>query len=327
MISSNLLKIRQPPKKQYFMKEHAPFLIKKSVLLLIILFISTTLFPNSFENTYKNTPSSVDKVVGTINSFSPSTGHAGTVVTINGPNGDFTITSTVTLNGFAIPAANINYIVPNKLEVTIPCGSSSGFFSVDGGAPSDLFTYIAPTVDPVLNQTYCVNTSTGAIALTGTPLPGDITDGQALTFDWTNDNVNIGLASSGTGGTSIPTFTATNVTLEPITATITITPVIDGCSGVSKEYEITINPKPVMNSITDITACPGENISLIALTASSPFSGTGSSFTWSGNNNAAIGLGQPSGIGSPIPAISSTVIPESFFASMMTNKDNSNNIM
>ncbi|MBT8316688.1 PKD-like domain-containing protein [Lutibacter sp.] len=44
----------------------------------------------------------------------------------------------------------------------------------------------------------------------------------------------------------------------------------------------------------------------ITLTASSPFSGTGTSFVWSGDNNVAIGLGTIGGSTSPIPQFTAT---------------------
>lgn len=71
-----------------------------------------------------------------------------------------------------------------------------------------------PTVNAVSNQTLCSGTSTTAVNFTGS-VPG-------TTYSWVNSNPAIGLAASGTG--SIPSFTATNTSANPITATITATP-------------------------------------------------------------------------------------------------------
>jgi gliding motility-associated-like protein len=57
---------------------------------------------------------------------------------------------------------------------------------------------------------------------------------------WTNSNPAIGLPASGTGG--IPSFTASNMTDDPITAIITVTPYINGCTGPTYTYKITVLP-------------------------------------------------------------------------------------
>jgi hypothetical protein len=59
-------------------------------------------------------------------------------------------------------------------------------------------------------------------------------------FNWTNDTPSIGLSASGTG--SIPSFSATNTGSTPIVATITVTPMIDGCAGTPMQFTITVNP-------------------------------------------------------------------------------------
>ena len=71
-----------------------------------------------------------------------------------------------------------------------------------------------PTVDPVSNQAVCNGSVTAPVNFTGS-VPGTV-------FNWTNDTPSIGLASSGTG--DIASFTATNPTNTPVTATVTVTP-------------------------------------------------------------------------------------------------------
>jgi len=84
------------------------------------------------------------------------------------------------------------------------------------GAPITFTISVAPTttVDPVPNQTVCTGTSTAPVNFTG-PIAG-------TTFNWTNNTTSIGLGASGTG--NIAAFTATNLTVNPVTATITVTP-------------------------------------------------------------------------------------------------------
>ena len=89
---------------------------------------------------------------------------------------------------------------------------------------------------------------------------------------------------SGTGITN-----ASTGTFDPSVSgagTFTVTYTIGGSCGSTDTENITVNPIPVVNSITNITACPGDAV------AGSVFSSTPAeaSFTWT-NNNTTIGLG------------------------------------
>ncbi|MDR1331133.1 MAG: InlB B-repeat-containing protein [Tannerella sp.] len=83
------------------------------------------------------------------------------------------------------------------------------------------------------NITVFAGQTVPAITLAATP--------AGATFAWTNSNPSIGLAASGTG--NLPAFMATNTTAAAITATVRVTPTID-CAGTTKEYTITVKPKP-----------------------------------------------------------------------------------
>ena len=131
-------------------------------------------------------------------------------------------------------------------------------------------------------------------------LPTEISDTVNFTgnvsgssFSWTNDNISIGLAASGTG--DIPSFTATNTTNAPITATITVIPSANSCVSISRSFTITVNPTPNVVQPVDQRICNGFAANAIN------FSGnvTGTSFNWT-NNNPSIGLAS-SGTGN-IPA-------------------------
>ena len=74
--------------------------------------------------------------------------------------------------------------------------------------------YATPDVNAVVSQTVCSGSSTAAVNFSSS-VPG-------YTYSWTNNTTSIGLAASGTG--NIPSFTATNFTTVPVTATITVTP-------------------------------------------------------------------------------------------------------
>ena len=60
------------------------------------------------------------------------------------------------------------------------------------------------------------------------------------TLNWTNSNTSIGLPASGTG--NLPSFVAVNKGNNPITATISVTPSINGCSGTLQRFTVTVMP-------------------------------------------------------------------------------------
>jgi gliding motility-associated-like protein len=138
-----------------------------------------------------------------------------------------------------------------------------------------IFVNPTPSMTAPANITVCNNDPVAASTFVSNPAGG--------TFTWTNSDPSIGLAASGTGNT--PAFNATNATTNPIVATITVTPTVNGCAGTPVTYTITVNPGATAIVPANITACPGDPIPASAFT-SLPVGGT---FTWT-NSNPAIGL-------------------------------------
>lgn len=136
-----------------------------------------------------------------------------------------------------------------------------------------------PTVNAVFNQEVCSGSLTTAVNFTGSTVTGTV-------YNWTNNNTDIGLAASGTG--DIAAFTATNTTNMPISATITVTPVANGCSGTTTSFDILVNPKPEISIVADPPViCEGDDASV--LTATSTVAGV--TYVWS----PAEGLSSPTG--------------------------------
>ena len=108
-----------------------------------------------------------------------------------------------------------------------------------------------PTVNAVANQVVCNNTATAAVNFSGA-VAGTV-------YNWTNNAPSIGLAASGTG--DIASFTATNTTNAPVTATITVTPTYTNggttCTGTQRTFTITVNPTPTVNAIPNQVVCNG----------------------------------------------------------------------
>jgi gliding motility-associated-like protein len=89
-----------------------------------------------------------------------------------------------------------------------------------------------PTVNDEADVTVYDGAFVPAHTFTGTP--------AGVSFSWTNSNSFIGLTTSGTG--SVPSFTATNLSGDPIKGTVTVTPANNGCTGTAKSYVITVMP-------------------------------------------------------------------------------------
>ena len=130
-----------------------------------------------------------------------------------------------------------------------------------------------PTVTPITNQEFCNGSTTTVIAVSS-PVSGS-------TFAWTNNNTSIGLAASGSG--NIPSFTATNSTGSPISASITVTPTANGCPGTPFTFLISVNPTPLADVPANQVICNGAPSSAVV------FTGTFATITWT-NNHPEIGL-------------------------------------
>ncbi len=153
--------------------------------------------------------------------------------------------------------------------------------SINGcNGPSIIATdtiYPTPSVNQPGNQVVCNGGATTAVAFTGT-VAGTV-------FNWTNNTPSIGLAATGTG--NIPVFTAVNTTNAPVTATITVTPVVTstGCVGVARTFTITVNPTATVGIVPNQTLCTGSSTAAINFTSTV----AGTTFSWT-NNTPSIGL-------------------------------------
>jgi|GEM_PF-1874697 len=134
-----------------------------------------------------------------------------------------------------------------RVEGSNTCGNLSGtgkIVTVTIGAQ-------APDVLPVQHRTVCSGMNAQPVQFSGTI-------GSTI-FSWTNDNPTIGLPASGQG--DIGSFLALNNTSASIVANISVTPMANGCSGVSQNFSITIHPVPVIAD-TILQVCSGRLLNL-----------------------------------------------------------------
>lgn len=167
-------------------------------------------------------------------------------------------TPQTTISQTLINTSLVDQTVTYTVTPTTPDGCVGNTFEVD------VLVRPMPTVDPISDQDIgCSGQSTTAVNFTGNGVAG-------VVYNWTNSEPSIGLAASGTG--NIPAFIAENPGSGPITATITVTPTVNGCPGPSESFTITVDPTPVITLQADYCAVDGS----VLLVASSNVTGT----TW-----------------------------------------------
>ena len=268
-----------------------------------------------------------------------------TVTTSGGLCGTVNKTGTITVNPLLVPVVSCGTSTTTSVQFTWPGVAGATGYSVSykinsGGAtapaagtspftvsallPGDVVTLsVTPTGPPAptgcfavgidscvasnctpstvtvpANITVCAGGIVAATAFTSTPV--------GATYTWTNSaGLTIGLAATGVG--NVPSFTATNATSSPITATISVTPTIAPCPGTASSYTITVNPVSTITLTSGSatpTVCSGTAITPIvytigggatgaALTGTLPPGVTGSiagsTFTISGTPTSAAG--------------------------------------
>ncbi len=220
-------------------------------------------------------------------------GGATAAVNFTSANGSTLFTWTNSAPAIGIPATGSGDILsftaenlttaPIVASIVVTPNFSDGVVNCPG--PTKTFTIIVnPTaqVNQPANLVLCAGSPSGAINFTTANSPG------TTTYSWDNDNNTIGLGDSGTG--NIPSFNAINAGIAPVTATITVTPLYNNgsvdCTGPSKTFTITVNPKGQINVLDDIALCHNEAAAISFTTNNA--NGT-TTYSWT-NSNPAIGL-------------------------------------
>ena len=144
-----------------------------------------------------------------------------------------------------------------------------------------------PNIDPIPGIIKCAGMPSGLIPFTGFAM----TNTQ---FIWSNSNVAIGLPASGTG--NINSFITTNSNSVAISATFTVTPFSNSCSGIPATFQIVVKPTPSIIPLSSTEVCNSSLVPGVVFTGSAI---TSTSYLWK-NSDASIGLSS-SGTGSILP--------------------------
>ena len=146
----------------------------------------------------------------------------------------------------------------------------------------------APQVELIQNINICAGDDINDINFS------TLNTGGTTTYEWTNDNIAIGLDPNGVG--DILSFTVTNNTTSAIIANIEVTPTYEN-GGISntgnpETFTITVNPGAQVDSVSDQVLCVGELTNDILFTTSNTDGTT--TYAWT-NDNPDIGL-DPNGV-------------------------------
>jgi gliding motility-associated-like protein len=203
----------------------------------------------------------------------------------------------------SFPAIN-NSTTPVIANITV-----TPFFTNNGvmcSGSTETFTItVNPSgqIDPINSQTICTGSATNLIVFNTTNLLG------TTTYEWTNTTPSIGIAANGIG--NINAFTASNTSLNPIVASILVTPTFTyngiSCIGTAAQFTITVNPSAQVNTTADLTFCNATNTTPIVFTTNTTIGNT--QYNWT-NDNTTIGL-NASGTGNinSFLAVNTSTIP------------------
>lgn len=180
---------------------------------------------------------------------------------------------------FSVAPAGLT-VDPNSGAIDITT-STPGLYTITyttagncpGTSSQDFELIETPVVDPMANITACSGDIVPAIQLsTLSPFP----------VDWTNDNVNTGIANaSGTG--DIASFLASNPTAggPAVVSVISMTAENNGCVSDTVRFNFTVNSIPTVSAGPDRTFCEGASVTM---------TGTGSATTFSWDNGITNGV-------------------------------------
>ncbi|MFO0449638.1 MAG: PKD-like domain-containing protein, partial [Pseudomonadota bacterium] len=207
-------------------------------------------------------------------------------------NGTDTVTSFTGWNPGNVSLTSVFIVTP----ISNACSGPSMSFSITVNP--------IPTIDSIPSLELCGGVGTGNIIFTDPTITG-------TQFEWTNSNPFIGLPVSGMG--SINSFTVSNNFLTPVTASVSVLPVLNTCYGTGRSFSIVIKPTPTVNQVNNESVCNGTVIPAISFTGSALSNTT---YNWT-NSTSLTGLSNLNGTAS-IAGFTSTNLSNIPISSLIT---------
>lgn len=235
--------------------------------------------PRTVHLIVKPTPS-----VTAINDQFACPGSTVSVALTSTPSGSFSWTNDNTLTGqSANGTTNISFTAASNSGTSNIVGNVSVIATANGCASSaEAFTvniYPTPVVNAISNVAAC---SGGPV-----DMPVFSSNLGSSTYSWTNSNTATTINANGTG--DIADFTAPVIGSTSVSGTISVTALNNTCPSSPRTFTVTINPKPLLNAISDVTVCPSQNVSPVVFSLNPTLGGT-TTYSWF-NTNTGVGLG------------------------------------
>ena len=146
-----------------------------------------------------------------------------------------------------------------------------------------------PVATPGINY-FCNGDTSQAISFAGNGVAN-------TTYTWLNNNINIGLAASGSG--DIPLFVATNTTTNQISGVVTVSSSANGCSGIPVPVIFYVSATPVLTSVLSANVTSNTTFAYTPTSAT-----TGATFSWT--RAAVVGISNVASTGTG--SISETLV-------------------
>lgn len=178
-------------------------------------------------------------------------------------------TGTGNINSFTSSNNGTNNITATISVTPLASGCSGNTLNFD------LTSKPIPVASSLPNQQYCSGETTINNSFTSNI--------SGTTYNWFNNNTEIGLSSSGTG--DILPFTASNngTANSNITSTIVVTPTVNGCAGNNTSFTISVAAQVSVDAGVNKTICESE----ISYSLDGAFSLFYSSLAWASNGNGS----------------------------------------
>jgi hypothetical protein len=138
------------------------------------------------------------------------------------------------------------------------------------------------TVTVTVNPSPAMTSANSASICSGATLNIPLTSSVTSSYSWVAaDNVSVSGESltAQTGTTINNTLTSSATSAQTVNYTVTPTSTVGNCSGAAQNVAVTVNPVPVMTSVSSGTTCSGQALN-IGLTSS-----VGASYSWIAADN------------------------------------------
>jgi gliding motility-associated-like protein len=144
---------------------------------------------------------------------------------------------------------NGNTAIQSSINVTGLYASTTSSLVCSGSSTSfNINLEPTPFVNALANQVLCSGENTTPVNFTGNV--------AGALYTWESSNTSIGLTQSS-GINSFPSFVASNNTSNDSQATITVSAQINGCTGPSQTFNITVRPLPQIINANNQEICSG----------------------------------------------------------------------